>query len=124
MDSEFRPLEERERNILERLLEHPFPGRDELRLQMSSIAGKVIDTYGSLELSVPVVHVAPVIQNVPVEAEYFDTDGVPVWVLPPVVRGFVMGLEIIGGPAPDRIFPLSKDYEEIVGRNAPGPHFP
>ncbi len=69
MDLEFRPLEEREGNILERLLEHPFPGRDESRLRMSSIAGKVIDTYGSLELPVPVVHVAPVIQNVPVEAE-------------------------------------------------------
>ena len=108
---------------MERHLEHPFPGRDELRLQMSSIAGKVIDTYGSLELSVPVVHVAPVIQNVPVEAEYLHTDRVPVWVLH-VVRSFLMGLEIIGGPAPDRIFPFSKDYEEIVGRNGPGPHFP
>ena len=32
MDSEFRRLEERGRNILERRSEHPFPSRDELRL--------------------------------------------------------------------------------------------
>lgn len=71
----------------------------------------------------PVFHVAPVIQNVPEEAVYNDPDGVPVWVLH-VVRGFLMGLEIIARQAPDRLFPFSKDYEEIVGRNGPGPYFP
>ena len=35
MDSSFRPLTGYERGLLERLLEPQFPGRDELRRQMS-----------------------------------------------------------------------------------------
>jgi hypothetical protein len=50
MDSEFRPLNDRERRLLEKLLEAEFPGRDELRAQMCSVTGKQIETDGTLYL--------------------------------------------------------------------------
>ena len=85
-ENDFRPLEERERRLLERLLEHhPFDGRDELRKQLESTTARLIaehhDNYGSIELRVAEPTPARVRCRVPVEAEYPDQDGVPVWVL-------------------------------------------
>src|ERR1041384_6143135 len=47
----FRPLEERDHKLLERLLEHhPFEGRDQLREQLDSTTARLIvehnDNYG------------------------------------------------------------------------------
>ena len=79
----FRPLKERERRLLERLLEHhPFDGRDELRKQLESTTARLIvehnDNYGSIELRVADPTPASVRYRVPVEAQYLDDDGVPI----------------------------------------------
>ena len=40
---QFRPLQERERRLLETLLEHhPFEGRDQLRIQLEATAARLI----------------------------------------------------------------------------------
>ena len=123
-DQDFRPLEERERSLLERLLDHhPFDGREQLRRQLASTTARLIgeyhDNYGSIAL--PVAHPVPagVRYRVPVEAEYLDDDGVPVWVLLHVdCEGVMCELEIcradgrplISPPTPQRIEPFSADY--------------
>jgi hypothetical protein len=49
MDSEFRHLNERERELLAKLLSVEFPGRDELRTQLTSLTGKQIKEDGTLK---------------------------------------------------------------------------
>ncbi|MGA2077471.1 MAG: hypothetical protein ABSH52_28620 [Terriglobia bacterium] len=131
MDSEngtnFRPLEARERKLLERLLEHhPFDGRDELRRQLDSTTARLIgehnDNYGSIALFVSNPVPASVACSVPVEAEYLDEDGIPVWVLLHVKQGLLWELEIcradglplIASPVPERLEPFSKDYRALI----------
>lgn len=123
----FRPLEEHERKLLERLLEqHEFPGWDQLRRQLDSATARLIaeykDNYGSIELRVADSLPATVDYLVPVEAEYFD-GGVPVWILLHVDReGFMHELEIVRAdgrplssrPVPERIEPFSKDYGALI----------
>jgi hypothetical protein len=127
-DTDFRPLEERERKLLERLLEHhPFEGRDQLRRQLDSTTARLIvehnDNYGSIELRVADPTPASVLYLVPVEAEYLDDDGIPVWVLLHVTREGVMwqleicradGLPLISPPKPERLEPFSKDYGALI----------
>ena len=127
-DTNFRPLVERERKLLERLLEHhPFEGRDQLRQQLDPATARLIvehnDNYGSIELRVADPTPAAVLYRVPVEAEYLDDDGIPVWVLLHVDRGGVMrqleicradGLPLITPPMPERLEPFSKDYGKLV----------
>ena len=50
MDTEFRLLDNRERGLLEKLLEADFQGRDELRAQMSSLTCRQIEEDGTLRL--------------------------------------------------------------------------
>ncbi len=99
LDKIFRPLEEPERKLLERLLDHhPFEGRDELRKQLDSTTARLIvehnDNYGSIELLVADPTPANVLCAIPVEAEYRDEDGIPVWVLLHVRKGVMWQLEI------------------------------
>jgi hypothetical protein len=126
-DANSRPLEERERKLLKRLLEHhPFEGRDQLRKQLDSTTARLIvehkDNYGSIDLFVADPIPAKVPCTVPVEAEYRDDDGIPVWVLLHVQRGIVRELEIcradgrrlISHAAPERIEPFSKGYTALI----------
>jgi hypothetical protein len=126
-DTSFRPLEERERKLLERLLEHhSFEGRDQLRRQLDSTTARLVvaykDNYGSIELSVAEPVPAKVSCSVPVEAEYLDEDGVPVWVLLHTKGGVMWELEICRAdglplilPATaERIEPFSKDYGALI----------
>ena len=127
-DASFRPLAERERKILERLLEyHPFEGRDQLRKQLDSTTARLIvehnDNYGSIQLRVADPVPANVLCRVPVEAEYLDDDGIPVWVLLHVDGGGVMreleicradGKPLITPPMADRLEPFSKDYRKLA----------
>jgi hypothetical protein len=123
-DKGFRVLREHERSILERLLgQHPFDGRDELLKQLDSVTARLIqeydDNYGSIELRVAAPTRAHVKYRVPVEAEYLDDDGVPVWVLLHVRDGVMCELEIcradgqrlISPPKPERLEPFSVNYE-------------
>jgi hypothetical protein len=50
MELEFRQLSDRERGLLEKLLESSFPGRDELRTQLSSVTAKQLHEDGTLNL--------------------------------------------------------------------------
>lgn len=92
--STFRELSTDERELLNRLLEEPFPGRDELALQLSGSQVRVIDADGSMEFHVASADIAPVRRRVPTEARYDDSDGTPVHLLLHVVAGKVAQLEI------------------------------
>jgi hypothetical protein len=134
-DKDFRMLREHERGILEKLLEHhPFDGRGELLKQLDSATARRIeeynDNYGSIELHVAVPVCADVQYRVPVEAEYLDDDGVPVWVLLHVRNGVMCELEIcradgrplISPPKPERLEPFSVNYEAGIRIiKTPGP---
>ena len=117
-ENDFRALEERERRLLETLLEHhSFEGRDQLRKQLESTTARLIvehhDNYGSIELRVadPTTPSSGRYQ-VPVEGQYLDDDGIPVWLLLHINRdGFMCQLEIvradgkplISTPTPERL---------------------
>ena len=94
MDSSFRPLTTYERAVLEKLLEPDFPGRDELRRQMSSVVAKELFDDGTLMLNCGPTSPAPVKCRVPTEGECPDVDGVTIHVLLHVVDGAMAELEI------------------------------
>ena len=116
-NTDFRPLEERERKLLETLLEHhPFEGRDQLRRQLDSTTARLIvehhDNYGSIELRVADPIPSSGRYRVPVEAQYLDDDGVPVWLLLHLNHEGVMwqleicradGRPLISPPIPERL---------------------
>ena len=83
-----------ERSLLDRLLEEEFPGRDELREQLSSCLVEPIDRNGSLEFAVRTDVKTPVRWRIPVEGEAQDEDGVTIHVLLHVIEGKVDELEI------------------------------
>jgi hypothetical protein len=113
----FRPLQDHERRLLETLLDdHQFEGRDELRGQLESTTARLIseyhDNYGSIKLKVSDGIPSNGRRRVPVEGQYLDDDGIPVWLLLHVNReGFLCELEIvradgkplISAPTPDRL---------------------
>ncbi len=94
MDSSFRPLTSHERALLEKLLEPNFPGREELRRQMSSVVvGQVLED-GTLALSCDPEPRAPVKCSIPAEGWCPDTDGVMIHVLLYTVDGLMRLLEV------------------------------
>jgi hypothetical protein len=96
MDPEFRPLRDRERGLLEKLLEADFPGRDELRAQMSSLTGKQIEEDGTLSLRCASGPPAPTKYAVAMEGVCTDADGGMIAVMLHVDKdGFMHMLEII-----------------------------
>ena len=95
MELQSRPLKEHEKNILERLLECDFRGRDELRQQLQFVTARIIDEEGSLALSVKSPIRADTEFTVPVEAEYLDADGIPIWILLHVINGQLNELEFV-----------------------------
>ena len=122
-EDEYRPLTPEESALLDHLLgHHDFPGRDGLSGQLSSIRARRIDEYGTLQFSIAEPLAAKVIQTIPVEAEYLDDDGVPVWVMLHVAQGVMHGLEIsradgrplISPPTSKRLEPFSTDYPAMI----------
>ncbi len=96
MDSEFRPLNDRERGLLEKLLEANFPGRDELRAQMISVTGKQIGGDGTLSLQCASGPPAPTKYAVAMEGVCTDADGGMIAVMLHVDKdGFMRMLEIL-----------------------------
>ena len=85
------------RAIMERLLELPFPGRDEIRKQVDHAVVREIGDHDerSLQFDVEIDVKAPVSQRVPVEATAYDEDGVPIEALLHVVGGVIKELEIL-----------------------------
>ena len=75
LDSEFRPLTDRERGLIEKLLEQEFPGRDELRKQLASVMAKQIIDDGTLSLQCLEGPPAPGVYSIANEATCRDSDG-------------------------------------------------
>jgi hypothetical protein len=95
VDSPFRPLTLPERALLEKLLEPEFPGRDELRLQLTSVTASDLSDDGTLlRLKCGPSAPAPVRCRIPTEGSCADSDGVPIHVLLHVVDGAMHELEI------------------------------
>lgn len=89
-----RPLSRREKELLAKLLDAKFLGRDELLWQARRVMVRAMDRNGSLEFILTHDRPAPVAHRVPVEAEVDDSDGVTIHVLLHVVGGMLRELEI------------------------------
>ncbi len=100
MEQAFRPLDSRERDLIQKLLEPDFPGRDELRAQLPGLTARQILDDGTIELRCDTDVRASVRQRVPTEGSCKDTDGGTIDVLLHVVDGLMYELEILkhGGP--------------------------
>ena len=90
----FRHFTALEQGIIDRLLEKPFPGRDELCAQMKKCLVRTLDEDNSVEFFVATDVKSQVKRRIPVEAEFQDADGVLVHMLLHVVDGKVNALEI------------------------------
>jgi hypothetical protein len=94
METAYRALTTHEMQLLVKLLDLEFPGRDELRVQLGSVRGRTIDEDGGLSLRSGAESPAPVSCRVPTEGRCVDLDGVHINVLLHVVGGFMHELEI------------------------------
>src|SRR4051812_33057233 len=78
----FRDMEQRERELIRKLLAPVFPGRDELSHQLETAKVRTIDEDGSLEFLIcSPIKVNQIKYVVPTEGEYEDRDGVTVHLL-------------------------------------------
>jgi hypothetical protein len=94
METSFRQLDANEMELIEKLLSREFPGRDALRLQLSSVAGRQIDDNGSLELRPKEDNPAETELGCPTEGTCADIDGGLIAVLLHVKNGKMRLLEI------------------------------
>ena len=94
MAESFRSLTEREREVLEWMLEPRFPGRDELRAQLAVATVREIDDDGCLEFDCGAAAPAAVKWIIPTEGQCLDADGMPVHVFLFVANGFMKTLEV------------------------------
>ena len=96
MDSEFRQLTDRERGLVEKLLDADFPGRDELRTQLASLTAKQIEEDGTLSLRCESGVPSPSKYRLAMEGWYKDADGMTISVMLHLDKnGFMSMLEII-----------------------------
>ena len=115
----FRALQDGERRLLETLLDHhDFGGRDQLRGQLESTTARLIpeyqDSYGSIELLVSSGTPSSGHLRVPVEGQYLDDDGIPVWLLLHINgEGFMCELEIVRADGKPLIFTPSPERLEV-----------
>jgi hypothetical protein len=89
-----RPVTERERALIDRLVSAEFPGCVEIREQLRSVTVRDLDPEGSLELLTTTGPDAPVDRRVPVEAEVVDRDGKRIHVMLHVIDGRAKEIEI------------------------------
>lgn len=75
-------------------MEADFPGRDELKEQLTGAVVRPIDESGSLEIKAESGPAAEVAKRVPVEAESPDSDGIAVHFLLHVVNGRAVELDV------------------------------
>jgi hypothetical protein len=96
MDSEFRQLDSREMELLQKLCEAEFSGRDELRAQLDSVTAKQTMEDGTLTLRCDSGPPSPNKGGLAVEGWCKDSDGTRMSVLLHVDRlGFMRMLEIL-----------------------------
>ena len=94
VETTFRQLQANEMRLLEKLLDHEFPGRDVLRVQLSSVTARQIDENGSLELSYGGASLADMVMACPTEGTCTDIDGGEIAVLLHVKNGRMCLLEM------------------------------
>jgi hypothetical protein len=94
MDEELRPISANETRIFERLLECEFPGREEIRRQLSGLQVTPVDDNGWLGLKPARTGAAEVRYCVPIEGSYPDQDGALIHILLHVVDGYISDLEV------------------------------
>ena len=128
---DFRPLTSHEREVIERLLEPRFPGRDELRAQLAVATARPKDDHGCIELRVESAPRAPVKHPIPAEGECTDNDGLTIQVHLQVVDGYLAGLVVfkLGGDdplglPPARDLKLFAAYSDEAGVWNRSPKFP
>ncbi|MDD2717225.1 MAG: hypothetical protein PHW04_15155 [Candidatus Wallbacteria bacterium] len=90
----FRRMTSWELEIMQKLMEPDFPGRDILRQQLKSATVKTIDENSSLGIKCNTAEKAVVQKTVPTEGEYQDSDGISVHILLHVMNGEIRELEI------------------------------
>jgi hypothetical protein len=96
MESRFRQLNDRERGLLEKLLEAEFPGRDELRAQLGSVTAKQIEVDGTLTLRCASGPRSPSKYRLVMEGWYKDADGTTISVMLHIDKdGYMNMLEIL-----------------------------
>ena len=110
MEQAFRPLLKHERELIEKLLEPEFAGRDQLRAQLQTVTGRqLLDDGTFLELRSDSSVRAPVRDRVPTEGTCQDTDGRTIDVFLHVVDGFMHQLEILKYGGSIRKWPTAGD---------------
>jgi hypothetical protein len=93
---ELRPLTDRERGLLEKLLEPAFPGRDQLRLQLTSVVAEQVLDDGTLKLHCDPSAPASAARGLATEGRCKDADGEDIDVMLHVSKsGFMWLLEIL-----------------------------
>jgi hypothetical protein len=110
-DTTFRNLSTNEKALLEKLLDHEFPGRDALRVPLASVTGRQTDKTGSLELNYDGDTLADTELGCPTEGTCPDNDGGVIALLLHVKNGRVRlleilredGLEIMSPPRPESL---------------------
>ena len=90
----FRALHEEERQLIARLLVFECASVLRWRNELSSSRVRTIDDYGSLEFYIA-INKPLVCRSTPIEAEYRDDDGVPVWILIHTIDGSLAEFEIV-----------------------------
>ena len=110
MDTGFRLLHANEMALVEKLLDHGFPGRDALRLQLPSVRGRQVDEHGCLELQYDGDALAETILGCPTEGTCADIDGGVITVMLHIKNGRMRLLEICKGDGSEVLrFPRGED---------------
>jgi hypothetical protein len=109
-----RDLTERERGILEQMLERLPHATNLLREQSRAAQVTTIDDDGSLSFSIAPTapYAAMVVDRVPITAMFDDDDGIPVYLLLHILDGRLSELEIykadgskiLSEPVPERLY--------------------
>jgi hypothetical protein len=73
-EEEFRPITTVEYEIIKKMLETKFRGRNQFVQQLVGLWAKPIDAQGSLRLRVTCTAAAPISRGIAVEARYPDLD--------------------------------------------------
>jgi hypothetical protein len=108
------PLDAMASHILAALLAAPFPGRDELAIQVAAARCRQIDADGSLALSAIGAPRADVVHRIPVEAEVEDIDGMTIHVLLHVVEGYIDELEVYREDSGPLRAPIRRDALRVI----------
>ena len=110
----FAPLDVESVGILTALVAEPFPGRDEIALQLAVARSRRIDDHGCLALSARDAPRATVLRRIPIEAEADDLDGMTIHILLHVIDGYIDELELYREDGRAFLAPVRSEAIRIV----------